>query len=541
MKWTGSVLFFLALSIVPPALAQEPPGDRPGLSDSELGHLRHFVALAGQDIDDWTGWEAAEQRGMEAYRYQIAFITYALALQQYHALPAWREVYQDTIARLITRMIQKPVWEYWETVSRGMPWHDPDFSGPGEGWRDPLREKNIMYSGHVAHMAALYEMLYRDLRWDEPASLTLRWDENEAFVYDLPKLIRILHDQMAGNPWGGIECEINAVFPECNQHPILAFRLFDHLHGTRFFEARHHFKRLFDSAPMVDPETHEVVAFYRVKQGDVLSSRNPRVGFPRDLILWPLVRLGFRSLDSASACGWTGALMHAWEPALVESHYPAQRKHHVLPDGTNGGVKPNRDATPELSVGYFAALAVEVGDQETADALLAYADAHYGPVWEEGRLRYPRRPEARKDRTHNLTGKLIAVARSNRAYGFWQLHNEPWSDAQFAHPLLEGVDFPTVVVRQAYWDARRERLFVVLEPGGDPVATARFRLTHLEPGRVYTLLRDGDVLAEFRGEPGDVAAGVRVKAPGIVEITTPLESARRFELRAGPGGASLEN
>jgi len=529
---TARVALLLTLFGILVACASRVRADEPRLSDAEVGQLRHFITLAQQDPDDWTGWEAENQRNMEAYRYQIAFMSYALALQQYHSLPAWRELYRHTQARLILRMLQKPVWEYWEVVSRGMPKHDPDFEGPGPGWRDPVREKNVMYSGHVAHMAALYEMLYRDLRWDERGTLTFRWDADEAYVYDLPMLIRLLHDQMANNPWGGIECEINAVFPECNQHPILAMELYDRLHGTKYFEARHRFHDLFERAPMIDPETHEVVAYYRVKQGDVLSNRHPRVGLPNDLFVWPMVKLGLMSFDSPSACGWTGAFMHAWDPKLVESNYPFQKAHHVEKE-TDDQLRPDRDHTPELSVGYFATLAIEVGDADTARGLLAWADAHYGPVSENGELRYPRHREG-KYRTSNLTGKLIALARSNRPNGIWQMHNRPWSDDDFAYPLLEGVDFPRVIVRQAFWDPTPGKLVVAIEPGSGPVETS-FRLVQLDPSHSWELTRDGAVLARVSGGQATEAHDARVVDPGTLEVTTMLTAPQRFELKREEG------
>lgn len=102
----------------------------PALTDEELGHLRHFAGLVRQDLDDWRGWEAEDQVGMEAYRFQIAFMTYALSLQQYHSVPAYRDLYSETIDRLILRMIQKPVWAYWENVSRASPDFDPVSNTP---------------------------------------------------------------------------------------------------------------------------------------------------------------------------------------------------------------------------------------------------------------------------------------------------------------------------------------------------------------------------------------------------------------------------
>jgi hypothetical protein len=525
-------------------------GESPrGLSDAELGHLRQFVRLASQDLDDWRGWEGADQRGMEAYRYQAAFMAYTLTLQQYHSVPAYRELHEKTIARLIVRMLQKPVWEYWEEVSQGLEWYDPDFSGPLPAVRDPVQDRNIMYSGHLVHMAALHEMLYRDFRWDLPGAFTFRWSESEAYAYSLPTLITRIRDEMADGP-GGVQCEPNLIFPECNQHPILAFKLFDDLHSTDLFAARTYFARLFTRAPMVDPETHEVVAYYRVKQDEVLGDLNPRVGMPTDLVVWPLTKLGLMSFDSPSACGWTGVFMHAWDPESVSRHYPHQRAHHVLLQ-EGGGVRPSFDMTDQLSVGYFASLAVEMGDEATARKLLAYADATYEPVWEDGRLVYPiraREPEGwlgrlsswllwdRGTLTTHLTDKLIALARSNRPNGMWQLHNRQWTDADFRHPLVEGVDFPRALVRSAWWDADAQVLHVTLVPGTNAAEPTRFRVTGLDPAESWEVLRDGAHLARIGDWAADLPGeGVRIAAPGVLELTTSLQSEQHFELRTAGG------
>lgn len=532
-------LFLILASLAPAAtLAGEAPR---GLSDAELGHLRQFVKLAFQDLEDWRDWEGSDQRGMEAYRYQAAFMAYTLALQQYHSVPAYRELHGRTIARLIARMLEKPVWDYWEEVSQGHEWYDPDYEAPLPAVRDPVFDRNIMYSGHLVHMAALHEMLYRDFRWDLPGAFTFRWSDDEAYAYDLPSLIQRIQREMVGGP-GGVQCEPNLIFPECNQHPILAFKLFDDLHGTELFKARHHFAKLFERAPMVD-ETHEVVAFYRIKQDDVLGDVNPTVGMPQDLVLWPAAKLGLFSFDSPSACGWTGAFMHGWDPESVAEHYPYQKARHVLE--TEGSASLRGDLSDQLSVGYFSALAVEVDDEATADALLANADALYKPVWKEGRLVYPLRQRETRGLwdsimrwvtwdmgglTTHLTDKLMALARSNRPNGIWALHNEPWRDADFAYPLVADVDFPRALVRRAYWDEESLTLHVTLVPGTDADSPTQFRITGLDLGRAWVLSRDGDEISRIAsGQSND--PNVRVTQPGTLEITTPLSRERAFTLR----------
>jgi hypothetical protein len=56
---------------------------------------------------------------MEAYRYQLAFMTYALALAQYHKTPAYQELYQQAMDSLIKKMTRRDVWGFWAESSKG--------------------------------------------------------------------------------------------------------------------------------------------------------------------------------------------------------------------------------------------------------------------------------------------------------------------------------------------------------------------------------------------------------------------------------------
>ena len=129
---------------------------------------------------------------MEAYRYQLGYMAYALALAQYHKTPAYRELYQKALDNLIQKMIRKDVWYYWQNTSKGFTTADPPQRGRGLGWLDPVVEKNIMYSGHLINMVELYHMLYRDDRYDKPKSITFRWNlfekVKDIFEYDGNKL-----------------------------------------------------------------------------------------------------------------------------------------------------------------------------------------------------------------------------------------------------------------------------------------------------------------------------------------------------------------
>jgi len=483
-----------------PALSTAPaidPSAYPEIGDKEMGQLRWMLEIADQDVDDFEYLVGSGQAGMEAYRYQLAFMTYFLAIEQYHKLSACPEIIRPRMDRLIEKMIQKPVWEFWAEVSQGVPAYEPLMNKPYPEQHDPVGDINIMYSGHLGHMIGLYETLYRDLKWDAPGAIVFEWDEDEKYTYDNHSLNVVMHEQMRDNPWHMIACEPNTCFPECNQHPALSFILYDHVHKTGLAEVNELFMESFVEKHMIDPKTHEAAAFYLVKQDLTLAQRSPRLGNALDLVLVPVLGLGIVTADSSSANGWTGAFMHAWQPDYIERHYPHQRDHHVRPSGDFAKLKSGGAEliAPGLNYGFFATLAAEVGDTETRDMLVKQADQMYGGTWEEGFYRYP---ADKKTKANVLTGKLVAMARANLPDGMLLLHQKPFDDHHFKQPKITGVDFPNVLVHRAVYDSKRDALILTVAPGNGGGQTT-FKAVQLNPGKSYTLYIDGVEKGSYSG------------------------------------------
>ena len=498
----------------------------PSLSDKELGHLQNFVALANQPLDDFTGFEGRDQKRMEAYRYQIAFMTYALALQQYHSVPAYRDLYEDTIDRLIERMLQKPVFEFWEEVSQIVHTGGMGAGGGTEktlpAKRDPVGEKNIMYSGHIVHMATLYEMLYNDTKWARPGALEFRWSEDEAYTYDLAQLIDIIHNEMmaprleGGMDAGAMECEPNLVFPECNQHPTLAFMLFDDKRGTDYAEkTMPALKAFLDRTEMHHPKSKHTEAFYLINE-----NKTQKLG--------PFI--------STSADGWTGAFMHAWDPDHVKGLYEEQKPDYKWVDVETGQSRlPSEPGgAQELGLGFFANLAVEVGDMATAEKLFAIADEHFPSTWDERGFRYNPTEGKTPFPVNNTTDKLVALARSNRPSGLWQMHNEPWKTADHFHPIVSNVDFPNVLVRQAYWDNENETLLFTLEPRDESTRTT-FRISRIPTNFLSELFQEGELIAAVDEHAQAVGEGVTNLGPGEIQFTATLNGPTHFTLKGYKG------
>src|SRR5690349_13657484 len=142
------------------------------LSDAQAGHLRHFANLARQPPNDWSLMQGrgAGQDDFGGYRFQLAYIAYALALTHRHRLPAAPGAFKPVFERLIEKMLLPEVWMYWERVSRGGSVFNAHLSHQLKEEWDPVARDNIMYSAYVQSMALLYDYLFEDARYAAPGA-----------------------------------------------------------------------------------------------------------------------------------------------------------------------------------------------------------------------------------------------------------------------------------------------------------------------------------------------------------------------------------
>lgn len=489
---TSSIAAALSLALVAAGAAAEPAlprmSDYRALDRAQLGHLRFIANLAQQPFNDWSRMDSAEagQGGFDAYRYQLAMMSYTLNLANYHYTPAYREHYQRVNERLIDKMLRFDVWSFWEQTSRGAKQFDPDLVRLSEGWIDPVVRQNIMYSGHLMQMVATHAVLYDSDRYERPGALSFvhnpigRGIGREEFRYDAGKLAETLRRQFEEGGYAGIECEPNAIFVECNQHPILGFKLYDFRHGTRLFEeVSARYLQTFEEQKFLDRSSGSFMQYKLIRQDKVLRN------------------------EFAWNDGWAGIFMHAWSRADVEAAYPLLKQKYLVGQRDGTAVIPFKAPSPLFSWdnGFFAALAAEVGDRQTVDAMLAYADRHWAPTWVDGGLYYPRndafaaagadpaqmpRDAFATPRVNTLTGNaLLGLARINVRDGLYGMVNAPWPRSHFSEPYVTGVAFPQAYVSRAVYDAPRQALVATLLPGDAALPGGRTAL------RVGNLAREG--------------------------------------------------
>lgn len=364
------------------------PNAYPAADEKEFGQLRWVLKLADQDITDFSNFQSVDEQGVSACRYSVAFSAYFLAAEQYHKFPAWQETIKTAHDRLLARMIEKRIWQYWEHESPGVTKFEPNMDRPYPAMKDPVACRNIMYSGHLGQMINLYQMLYNDRKWDKPGSIVFQWDDNTKFVYDNKTLQEAMFLQMINNPVPGIECEPNAIFPACNTHPMLSWLLYDQIHGSRYFEAAQPLFDKFFESQFVNSKTHQLGAFYLLKQGWVFSAWNPRYGNKMDPMIQEMIKKG-ADFDSSGNDGWIGMFMHAWSPKLIERLYPYMKTYQVKISSDGFVTLKNDSLTPDAYYGFFVALAAEVGDEPVRKGLLDAIDKMFAPEWIDGAYHYP--------------------------------------------------------------------------------------------------------------------------------------------------------
>ena len=226
----------------PPPRVPSPPSNEPGpsagdverapLTDDERAALRWLEHVTGplppEEETDW--WDiGGTQHGLFAKRYSIAFCGYAAAALGMRGGREERAAAGRILRRCIERYIRRDVWAYAMSKS---------YWGRKPWAPDPCYRENVMFTGHLLQLLALYEMFSGDTRyWTEGWDFV--WKDGRRVHYTVVRLIGVTVHQMRHGPNGGVTCEPGLMFFPCNNHPHIALSLFAALgHGNWSADAR---------------------------------------------------------------------------------------------------------------------------------------------------------------------------------------------------------------------------------------------------------------------------------------------------------------
>lgn len=427
------------------------------LDTDQLAWQRHGLDLALQPVDSFDGFVTRSQVDDSAYRYQFAFLQYALAVSQRCNTPAFDGYLSLAQRNLIEKMCDKRVWEYWRHENL---WGNLD-ANP-----DPVRRDNVMYSGYWSLMLETYRSNTGDERYERPNSLPLHWSDDRVFEYDAGRVAESVGVNLESrNGWGMFPCEPGNVFAGCNSFPqdarLARGRNEGGAPGTAGADA---FRTLLDEE-MTAPD------------GSLLLALHPRLGIANTM------------LRSAYADAGVAYFLRPVVPEAAARTWEILR-HDVVSvvDGTVtiaatgldkwiGGVDPgNGDKSGAYGKILFALLATEMGDREVANGLLAMAEDADPPVTTDGRRSHPH--------VSNIGNAKALTSRLSRRDGWYDLIATGMPEHWLTGPVLAEVPYPEVLVARAVSDG--SDLSLVLHPGGEG-GRRRLRLGRLRPHATYNI------------------------------------------------------
>ncbi|VTU24455.1 Linalool dehydratase/isomerase precursor [Variovorax sp. PBS-H4] len=498
------------------------------LTHHQAGHLRHFANLARQLPNDWSLMQGrgAGQDDFGGYRFQLAYMAYALALAHRHRLPAAPGVFKPLFEKLIAKMLLPEVWMYWARVSRGGSVFNMHLSDRLEEAWDPVARDNIMYSAYVQSMALLYDYLFDDDRYAAPGALTFSywsffWGGKERrFEYDQNSLNETVYWQMVESGYLGVACEPNCVFQICNQPAILGFRMHDLVNGGSVAaEVTDAYRKAWTQFGHLGANGH-----YNMMMAQDTHAVRDNAG------------------PSPWADAWCGTLMNMWNRDFVHAHYPAQIRDWRV-EGEDGAVSVRSAERPlimgqkvvndDSDFGWAATWASEIGDSATLSGLQRHAERYMAPTWREGGLYYPRNDmlqdaEGHRTLVEPMCGNvLMGYASLNVPDGLWKLYNEPIAADERRRPALvevgEGID-----VLQAYFDAQAQQLHFTLRRCASRGAGFEVVIGRLAERGPWTLSMNGRRVAAGTGATvgetslsslGTVEQGVRLDGSEFADAT----------------------
>jgi hypothetical protein len=483
----------------------------------------------------------------------------AMAQAFVHRLPAAPGFFRADMDAAVQKLLHPDVWSYWFAMSQGSPGWNPALSAPQRPWWDPVVKENIMYSGHLNHVAALYGYLFNDAKYDASDAFSFEGFQANGFgkdrvEYSLPTLNDAIYWQFVENGYMGVACMPNQVFVTCSQFPLWGLKWQDaRTGGTRADEAvANHFAAWRRKGGFASGK--ETPFLWLAAQNRLELEPKREDGAGRNVFMsssWSYWSLHGTNPDYAASiydhvtAGSLGVdsrgrpvVLHEREMArgrdrfgrgvevLANGGRPARAEAYGGPDGRHAGIW-----------GWTSLILSERADPRLA-GILDYADENMNPTWSNGGLYYPRNDATWVDDrfvgVSPTSGNAnFGYARLNVEDGLRKLYELAWDSDTFAQPALSDISRDVDVVRASFLPERNLLLLSLRPPRSAAGTIARLEISNVRrPGQGWTLTQDGDTVAA--GDAVSVQHSSLRKAvfeDGKLLLEAPVERTTTFALR----------
>lgn len=401
------------------------------LSHDNSKRLRLLLDRALQPVEKFNGFERRDQFQTAALRYQVNFMSYALAFAQVRHAPAASAYFADAQDRLLTKIGDRRLWTYWGLENA---WGNLRIG------RDPVARQNIMYSGFTTLQMAL----------GGGETLVLHASQSPVHSHGLGELAELLASQYRSSRYGLLDCEPNWIYPLCNLITMVGIKAADSRLGSNRWESL--------AEPFLDALVREGLR----DDGTFIAFRSSLTGIappaPGGIVMQAFPCLFLNALSPEMAG-------HQWRLVRQRLDHGSWKRLFWPVDVGNYAF------SRASSYAATAAAAVEMGDEEVASECLRRLDEECPSHELAGAIH--------RENASLWAHALELIARCSEQDG---LRNLTASKIERTGPHLAAAPYPEVIVAHAA--QRDRRLNLILDPGRAN-ASPLLELGGLMPERHY--------------------------------------------------------
>jgi hypothetical protein len=353
--------------------------------------------------------------------------------------------------------------------------HDPIY---GNG------SSNMNYKGYFAHSILQAYVMTGDQRFREPYELV--YDDKIRYTYSVEQVVDTMCTQHLGDVDEngspliyGIDCEVGKMFPVCVSVGGLAAHLHDKLFGTKY---RAGYDRWLVWAKdnitggQTEPEGPFAwcAGYYDRDIPYCMSEPEQQLG-----LFYTFPALQISPVD----------------PEYATRIYESGMKNMGYEDDNGLRMKwPDEVVTPlvvddRIGTAGALALAHELNDTERLAGLRQWYESQCEPTYKDGEFYFGF--NAGESWPRGIPNAWATLSYIGDAGSFRRLYNEVNLE-KFEQPTVEGVDYPNLAVRQAFYDAEADVLVFGTTPGvGRRGGATTFRVKNLALTTSHEVIIDG--------------------------------------------------